>query len=184
MSSRLLNIGEAAQAAGVSAKRVRHYEELGLLPPPVRTEAGYRQYGEREVSILRFIGQARGLGFSMPEIGELLGLWSDSHRASREVKAIARRHVDELERRMREMAEMKAALERLMQACHGDDDPHCAILEQLSAGSPAAPEPGSVELRAPRRRAGEATARAAEAAPPQLSNHEDLMAWTRQRGAR
>lgn len=184
MTSRLLNIGEAAQAAGVSAKRVRHYEELGLLPAPARTEAGYRQYGEREVSILRFIGQARGLGFSVPEIGELLGLWSDSHRASREVKAIARRHVEELDRRMREMAEMKAALERLMHACHGDDDPHCAILEQLAAGSAAAPEPGSVELRAPRRRSGSATARAAEPTPLQRTSHEDLMAWTRQRSAR
>jgi Cu(I)-responsive transcriptional regulator len=177
MTRTLLNIGEAAEAAGISAKQVRHYEALGLLPPPARSEAGYRQYGEREVSILRFIRQSRRLGFSMQQIGELLGLWSDSHRASREVKALAERHVADLDQKLRELGEMKAALEGLMSACHGDDDPHCAILEQLAAGSPQAPEPGSV---APKTKAPPAAARPARDAAAAAPAHQALMAWTRQ----
>ena len=80
----LMNIGEAAKAAGVSPKMVRHYEQTGLLPPAERTESGYRLYGEREVSVLRFIRQSRGLGFSVPQIAELIGLWSDARRSSRD----------------------------------------------------------------------------------------------------
>ena len=173
---RTLNIGEAAAEAGVSANMIRHYEEIGLLPAPARTEAGYRQYGEREVSVLRFIRQCRRLGFSMPQIAELMGLWSDSHRASREVKALAQRHVAELDEKMREMAEVKQALERLVAACHGDDDPHCAILDQLAAESPQAPDPGRVDVKAARKPAGKA---AAEKPAAPSTSHLDLMAWTR-----
>lgn len=173
---RTLNIGEAAAEAGVSAKMIRHYEEIGLLPAPARTEAGYRQYGEREVSVLRFIRQCRRLGFSMPQIAELMGLWSDSHRASREVKALAQRHVAELDEKMREMAEVKQALERLVAACHGDDDPHCAILDQLAAESPQAPDPGRVDVKPVRKAAGKAPVE--KPAAPSTS-HVDLMAWTR-----
>lgn len=173
-----LNIGEAAAAAGVSAKMIRHYEEIGLLPAPVRTEAGYRQYGEREVSVLRFIRQCRRLGFSMPQIAELMGLWSDSHRASREVKALAQRHVADLEEKMREMAAVKLALERLVAACHGDNDPHCAILDELAASSPQAPEAGAVAARPAKKAAGKAAAHGPATRAPSTS-HLDLMAWTR-----
>ncbi len=82
----LMNIGEAAAAAGVSAKMIRHYEQIGLLPEAERSEAGYRLYGDREVSVLRFVRQSRHLGFSVAQIAELIGLWSDSQRTSREVK--------------------------------------------------------------------------------------------------
>lgn len=183
MTPRLLNIGQAAEAAGVSAKQVRHYEALGLLPPPARSEAGYRLYGEREVSVLRFIRQARRLGFSMAQIAELLGLWSDRGRASREVKAIAQRHLADLTQKMRELAEMQSALERLTAACTGDDDPHCAILEELAAASP---EPchaaGRVAPAAPPHRAG-AGAAPGVAGPADRENadpppHQSLMAWT------
>jgi Cu(I)-responsive transcriptional regulator len=173
---RTLNIGEAAAEAGVSAKMIRHYEDIGLLPAAARTEAGYRQYGERDVSVLRFIRQCRRLGFSMPQIAELMGLWSDSHRASREVKALAQRHVAELDQKMREMAEVKQALERLVAACHGDDDPHCAILDGLAAASAQAPAAGTPEAP-PARKAGPKKAVAAKAVP--ASSHADLMAWTR-----
>ena len=92
----LMNIGEAASAAGVSAKMIRHYEQIGLLPAAERSDAGYRLYGEREVSVLRFIRQSRRLGFSVPQVAELIGLWSDSQRSSREVKAVAQRHLADM----------------------------------------------------------------------------------------
>lgn len=132
-----LNIGQAAAAAGISAKMIRHYEQIGLLGRVPRTEAGYRQYGGDELRTLRFVQQARRLGFSTRQIGELVGLWRDSGRASREVKALAQRHIDELDRRLHEIAAMKAELERLVAHCRGDDRPHCAILEELAHGHPA-----------------------------------------------
>ncbi len=176
--NRSLNIGEAAEAAGVSAKMIRHYEQIGLLPPASRTEAGYRQYGERDVSILRFIRQSRQLGFSIDRIAELLGLWSRHDRPSRDVKALAQAHLDELHEKMRELAQMQQALSALVERCHGGDDPHCSILAGLAAGSPQAPAPGAVggkPLRKPAERVGASRA----AAGTGTSAHHDLMAWTR-----
>jgi Cu(I)-responsive transcriptional regulator len=175
--SKLMNIGEAAAAAGVSAKMVRHYEQIGLMPEASRTDAGYRQYSERDVSVLRFIRQSRRLGFSMEQIAELIGLWSNARRASRKVKSIAQQHVDQLEEKMREMAEMKTALERLVANCHGDDDPHCAIIEELAVHSPAAPEARTVEARKLRRPSA-TKAEPAAARPAVSTSHVDLMAWT------
>ena len=173
-----MNIGEAAAAAGVSPKMIRHYEQIGLVPAATRTEAGYRQYSERDVSILRFVRQARRLGFSMEQIADLLGLWSNRRRTSRDVKALAQGHLDALEEKMRELAEMQAALRRLLTSCHGDDDPHCAILDELAVGSPQAPEPGSIGGTALRKTAGKGSpARPAPRAEP--ASHVDLMAWTR-----
>ena len=176
--SRPMNIGEAARAAGISAKMVRHYEQIGLLPAAARSDAGYRQYSARDVSLLRFIRQARRLGFSMDQIADLLGLWSDSRRASREVKALAQQHLDALGEKMRELAEMQQALQTLVRACHGDDDPHCAILDELAAGSPQPPQPGAVGGKPVRQHT--ARAPAAHAAQHGLGTaHADLMAWTR-----
>ena len=128
----LFNIGEAASRSGVSAKMVRHYESLGLLPKVGRTQAGYRQYTSKEVHTLRFIRRARDLGFSMAEIAELLALWQDRRRASAQVKRIALAHVADLDRRMKEMDAMKRTLEQLAACCHGDERPDCPILDELS----------------------------------------------------
>lgn len=171
-----MNIGEAAQAAGVSAKMIRHYEQIGLVPPALRTEAGYRRYSERDVSILRFIRQSRQLGFSIEQIAGLLGLWSDSHRSSREVKALAQAHLADLERKLGELAQMRDALKRLVDACSGDDDPHCAILETLATGSPQAPAAGVVGPHTVHR--GVAAGHAVKAAGGGTGSHLDLMAWT------
>jgi Cu(I)-responsive transcriptional regulator len=130
------NIGEAAARSGVSAKMVRHYESLGLLPKVARTDAGYRRYSDREVHTLRFIRRARELGFSMAEIAELLKLYQNRRRASSDVKRIALAHVAELERRMNGMAEMKRTLEHLAHCCHGDDRPDCPILDELGGAQP------------------------------------------------
>ena len=128
-----MNIGPAATASGVSAKMIRHCEQVGLFPEPGRTEAGYRQYNEKEVDTLRFIRQARELGFSIPQIGELVGLWQNRRRPSRQVKALAEAHIQDLQQKAQDLLAMKAALEHLVQCCHGDDRPECPILENLAA---------------------------------------------------
>lgn len=168
----LMNIGEAAAAAGVSAKMVRHYEQIGLLPAAERSESGYRLYGESEVSVLRFIRQSRRLGFSVAQIAELIGLWSDSRRSSREVKAVAQRHLDDLEEKRREIEQMMDGLSGLVQACHGNDQPHCAILDKLSLHSPAKHRPANK----PQLRKGRPPR---DEAPGERSSHIDLMAWMR-----
>jgi len=130
-----MNIGQAAKASGVSAKMIRHYEEVGLVPAAARTDAGYRQYADTDVHTLRFIRHARDLGFSLPEIAELVGLWQNRKRPSRRVKALAEAHIQELEQKAQELLAMKATLQHLVQCCHGDDRPDCPILESLADGS-------------------------------------------------
>lgn len=133
-----MNIGEAARVSGVSAKMIRHYEAIGLLPAAPRSAAGYRHYGDNDTSTLRFIRAARDLGFSLERIGELLSLWLKRNRTSREVKALATEHIAELEEKVAELNRMIGALRTLMAHCHGDQRPECPILEGL--GRP----PGSV----------------------------------------
>ncbi len=134
-----MNIGQAASASGVSAKMIRHYEAVGLLPAARRTEAGYRLYGDAEVHTLRFVRHARDLGFSIREIGELVALWHDRERPSRQVKAVALAHIDELQRKAQQLLAMKATLEHLVHCCHGDDRPDCPILESLASDAIATP---------------------------------------------
>ncbi|WP_207005632.1 Cu(I)-responsive transcriptional regulator [Trinickia mobilis] len=127
-----MNIGDAARASGVTAKMIRYYESVGLLAPKARTESGYRIYGTDEIHTLRFIRQARRLGFLVEDIRKLLALWQDRTRASAEVKAIALEHVAELERRITELTDMRDTLAHLARHCHGDSRPDCPILEQLA----------------------------------------------------
>jgi Cu(I)-responsive transcriptional regulator len=128
-----MNIGEAASASGVSAKMVRHYEGVGLLPPVNRTASGYRQYSDKEVSTLRFIRHCRDLGFSLEQIGELLDLWKNRKRSSRQVKALAQAHIAELDEKLKELQEMRSTLEHLVHCCNGDDRPDCPIIESLAS---------------------------------------------------
>ncbi len=125
-------IGEAAQRSGVSARMVRHYEGLGLLPAVARTESGYRQYSEADIHTLRFIKRSRDLGFSMEEIAELVGLWNNRRRASASVKRIAQKHLGELEQRIADMQSMRNTLAHLVHCCHGDAQPDCPILDDLA----------------------------------------------------
>jgi Cu(I)-responsive transcriptional regulator len=131
-----VNIGQAAKASGVSAKMIRHYEEVGLIPAANRTGAGYRQYSEAEVHSLRFIRHARDLGFSIAQIGELVGLWQNRRRSSSKVKALALAHVAELERKVASLQAMKDTLQHLASCCHGDDRPECPILDRLADDTP------------------------------------------------
>ena len=125
------SIGEAAELSGISAKMIRYYESMGLMPEPSRTEAGYRKYEENDIHNLRFILRARDLGFSVKQIRELLDLWRDRERASSEWKALASVHLVELRRKLREMEMMVDTLQHLVKNCHGDDRPDCPILGEL-----------------------------------------------------
>ncbi|WP_457444478.1 Cu(I)-responsive transcriptional regulator [Roseateles sp. P5_E4] len=132
-----MNIGAAAQASGVSAKMIRHYESIGLFAAPTRSESGYRIYGEREVHLLRFIRHSRDLGFSLAQIRALLGLWQDRDRPSREVRALAQEHLAEVDIKLAELQAVKETLQQLVQSCHGDERPDCPILDTLEAGPEA-----------------------------------------------
>src|SRR4249919_3445561 len=126
------NIGEAATATGVSAKMIRHYESVGLIPPASRTFAGYRLYADADLHRLRFIKRARTLGFSMKQIEVLLALWNDKHRASSEVKKMAQAHAAGLEAKILEMQAMQRTLMNLAKHCQGNHRPDCPILDDLA----------------------------------------------------
>jgi Cu(I)-responsive transcriptional regulator len=137
----LHNIGGAAALSGVSAKMIRHYESIALIPEAARTVAGYRLYSDADVHRLRFIRRARSLGFSMKQIEVLLQLWSDRSRASAEVKQLAQQHADELGQRIAGMQAMQRTLADLARRCHGDARPDCPILDDLSGDvRPPAPD--------------------------------------------
>ena len=126
-----MNIGQAAQATGISAKMIRYYESIGLIVPAGRTASGYRIYTEQDLHTLRFVRRARGLGFSVEQMHELLALWRDRKRASAEVKRVALQHVEELERKAADLQQMADTLKHLARHCHGDDRPECPIIEEL-----------------------------------------------------
>ena len=136
-----VNIGEAAKASGVSAKMIRYYESIGLLPPSPRTEGNYRMYDARALHVLRFIHRSRSLGFALEEIRTLLSLWNDRERASADVKAVTLRHVADLDARISELQTMRDTLMTLANACHGDDRPDCPILQSVAGeGGEGGPE--------------------------------------------
>ena len=135
-ASETLDIGRAAKASGASAKMIRHYEAIGLLPKVARTQSNYRVYTANDVHMLRFIRRARDLGFSMDEVRELLGLWRNKSRSSAAVKKIAGKHIEDLKGKIAELQSMVQTLEHLTRHCHGDERPDCPILEDL-ANAPA-----------------------------------------------
>ena len=127
-----MTIGDAAKESAVSAKMIRHYESIGLLPKAQRTQAGYRLYDSNDVHTLRFIQRARSLGFPLETIRTLLALWRNRRRSSAQVKDLAQRHVADLERKITEMQAMVRTLKHLAHNCHGDDRPDCPILDDLA----------------------------------------------------
>ena len=129
-----MNIGNAASESGVTAKTIRYYESIGLIPPATRAENGYRNYTEFDVETLRFIQHSRRLGFSVKDVGNLLELWGDKDRSSADVKALALEHISEVEQRIKELETIRRTLIDLTDRCHGDDRPECPILDDL-AGS-------------------------------------------------
>jgi Cu(I)-responsive transcriptional regulator len=142
-----MQIGSAAEASGVSAKMIRHYEAIGLIASGARRTNNYRSYDIRDVHELRFIRSARDLGFSLHEIRALLELWRDRSRKSADVKALAARHLDDIERRLVDLQALARTLRHLVASCHGDKRPDCPILESLGDGRTPSPKPRT--LRTP-----------------------------------
>lgn len=128
-----MNIGEVAVRSGVSAKMIRYYEATKLLPSAQRRANGYRDYDSKDVAMLQFVRRGRDLGFSLEEIRELLTLWRDRRRSSKNVKRLAEAHIGDLRRRIGEMSAMADTLQALARACRGDERPECPILEDLAA---------------------------------------------------
>jgi Cu(I)-responsive transcriptional regulator len=126
-----VKIGAASTASGVSQRMIRHYEKIGLMPKAARRDSGYRDYGERDLHTLRFIGRARDAGFPIEEIRQLLELWHDRERSSADVKALALSRAAQLKQKARELDAMRRSLEHLAERCHGDDRPDCPILIDL-----------------------------------------------------
>lgn len=126
-----MNISMAAKHSGVPAKTIRYYESIGLIPPASRRENGYRDYGDNDVSTLRFISRARNLGFAIKDVENLITLWQDRNRASADVKQLALTHIQEIDRRIVELQNVRDTLVDLTERCHGDDRPNCPILQGL-----------------------------------------------------
>lgn len=133
-----MTIGEAAASSGVPAKTIRYYEQIGLVRAASRGANQYRSYTEADVAMLRFIGRARRLGFSVQELKQLVALYRDRERASADVKAIALHHIDRIDRKLAELQTVRAALADLASRCHGDSRPDCPILEEFAAGDQSA----------------------------------------------
>lgn len=129
-----MNIGQVSKTTGVSLRMIRHYEGIGLMPSPDRRDNGYRDYPPRSIERLRFIANARDLGFSVGEISALLSLWDDRGRASSEVKAIAIEHAKDLARKAEALEAMRRTLLDLVEGCRDDARPDCPILAGLAAG--------------------------------------------------
>ncbi len=127
-----MNIGQAAELSGVTPKTIRYYESIGLIAAAPRTNGGYRSYGAHDIAFLSFIHRARGLGFSVADVDNLLALYHDKDRASADVKALAGRHVEAIDRKIAELQAIRATLGHLMEKCHGDDRPDCPILDDLA----------------------------------------------------
>ncbi len=133
-----VNIGEASRQTGVSPKMIRHYEGLGLLPAPPRTDSGYRRYDGDAIHTLHFIRRARDLGFGMADIAQLLDLWRNRRRASSAVKKLALAHVQALQERIDALSSMQRTLSTLAEQCQGDERACCPILDDLAGSPPGA----------------------------------------------
>jgi|SRR5690625_874625 len=129
-----MNIGQAANASGISAKMIRYYESVQLIPPAQRATSGYRVYSTDDVHTLQFIHRACSLGFSVGQMRSLLSLWQDRDRASADVKAVALAHVAELDAKIAALQSMRDTLTHLVNHCQGDARPDCPILEDLAEG--------------------------------------------------
>lgn len=127
-----MNIGEVAALSEVNSKMIRRYEEQGIIPKAGRSLAGYRQYTDKDVHVLRFVKRARELGFPMKDIKQLVSLWRNKSRSSSQVKNIALKHQHELEKKLHEVQTMLKTIGQLVENCHGDERPDCPILDELN----------------------------------------------------
>ena len=137
-----MNVGDAAARSGLPAKTIRYYEEIGLIAP-ARAGNGDRDYSSDDIHRLAVLRRARNLGFSIDDCRQLMALYRDRSRASHDVREIAAAHVSAIEEKVRELQSMRATLQKLIHACHGDDRPDCPILDDIAGSAPAGDRPAS-----------------------------------------
>ncbi len=139
-----MNIGQAAAASGISAKMIRHYEAVGLLPKPPRSASGYRRYEMADVQRLRFVQSARAAGFAIADVKKLLNLWQSKQRPAREVKRVAQAHLTQIQTHIAQLNAVATSLAHLIDHCSGNERPECPILASFSGGMPQIPLPAGV----------------------------------------
>ena len=132
-----MNIGQASHKSGVSAKMIRYYESISLLPEAARKDSGYRDYDDADIHRLVFVRRARDLGFSIDRIRELLDLWNDRDRGNVEVRAVASAHITEMQAQAKKLDEMIGTLQHLVKSCRGENRADCPIMADLSGGQAA-----------------------------------------------
>ena len=127
-----MNIGITAQLSGLTVKTVRYYSDIGIINPHVDTNTGYRNFTESDLAKLQFIAKARKFDFSLDDCRELLSLYENTERSSKEVKALTLEKIAEIDTKLTELNMLRDQLSRLASACQGDDRPNCPILDALS----------------------------------------------------
>lgn len=127
-----MNIGQAAAASGLPPKTIRYYEDIGLVPPPPRRDSGFRDYGTRDIHLLRFVARARSLGFTVEECRQLLALWQDQDRAAGDVKRLTQERIGLIDEKIAQLQDLRASLSHLAASCHGGNRPDCPILDGLA----------------------------------------------------
>ncbi|SDI36398.1 Cu(I)-responsive transcriptional regulator [Aliiruegeria lutimaris] len=130
-----MNIGDVSRLSGLPAKTIRYYEEIGLVTP-LRDDNGYRRFRESDLHRLAFLNRARSLGFTIEDCRGLLALYQDDHRASADVKRIAREHLARIDEKLVELKAMRKTLAHLVHCCAGDNRPDCPILDDLAGARP------------------------------------------------
>lgn len=125
----MLSISQAAKITGLSVKSIRHYEQIGLISPPPRSENEYRYYPESLIKQLHFIKSTKDAGFNLKESKALLALSEDNQRSSADVKEIALQKIAELERRIKQQQQLLKSLKLVTQQCHGDKQANCPIID-------------------------------------------------------
>ncbi|MBU2959726.1 Cu(I)-responsive transcriptional regulator [Citreicella sp. C3M06] len=127
-----MNIGQVSESAGLPAKTIRYYEDIGLIAPS-RSENGYRDFSKQDLHKLAFLARARALGFSIEDCRTLLGLYNDQSRESADVKRLAQDHLAQIEDKIAQLQDMHDTLAKLVDACHGDHRPDCPILSGIAS---------------------------------------------------
>ena len=127
-----MNIGITAQLSGLTVKTVRYYSDIGIINPHVDTNTGYRNFTESDLAKLQFIAKARKFDFSLDDCRELLSLYENTERSSKEVKALTLEKIAEIDTKLTELNMLKDQLSTLASTCQGDDRPDCPILDALS----------------------------------------------------
>ena len=128
----IVNIGKAAKLSNLTVKTVRYYADIGLVQPLKNSITGYRDFSDDDLVQLQFVAKARKFNFSIQECEELLSLYSNENRSSKEVKALTLEKISEIDAKLHELKNLRHQLSFLANNCKGNDRPECPILESLS----------------------------------------------------